>query len=77
MKTIYPRTTINVTVRKDLKMRMDFFIAWLKRYHEDEGAWTQNTAMDEILDHTERWDDFLQNEERIYCDQGGDNWGTR
>ena len=32
---------------------------------------------DEILDHTERWDDFLQNEERIYCDQGGDNWGTR
>jgi len=59
----YPRTAINITIRADLKKRMDFFIAWLKRYHEGEATWTQNTAMDEILDHTERWDAFLQTEE--------------
>ena len=61
--TEHPRTTINVTIRADLKARFDFFIAWLKRYHGNkETIWTQNTAMDEVLNNTRLWRAYLDAE---------------
>ena len=60
-ETQHPRTTINVTIQTSLKAKFDFFIAWLKRYHV-EGIWTQNTAMDEVLSNSERWQAFLVSE---------------
>jgi len=58
------RSAIHITIRTDLKKRYDFFIAWLKMYHADEGSWTQNTAMDEILKDSPLWRGFLEAEKR-------------
>ena len=61
--TQHERKAINITIRNDLKKRYTAFVAWLNRYHEaDDGIWTQNTAMDEVLDHTWRWVAFLRTE---------------
>ena len=57
------RSVINVTIRHDLKTKFNFFIAWLKRYRAEEGVWTQNTAIDEVLLNSERWQEFLMSEE--------------
>lgn len=54
------RSEINIKIRSDLKKRYAFFIAWLRMYHE--GSWTQNTAMDEILENSRLWREFLEAE---------------
>ena len=58
--TEIPRAEININIRSDLKKRYAFFIAWLRMYHE--GSWTQNTAMDEILEDSRLWREFLVSE---------------
>lgn len=57
------RKAINITIRKDLKKRYTAFAAWLNRYHEAADIWTQNTAMDEILSDSDRWQRFLWEED--------------
>ena len=58
MNTTKTRKAVNITIRKDLKKRYTAFVAWLNRYHEADDIWTQNTAMDEILSDSDRWQRF-------------------
>ena len=63
MKDMSKMRAINATILNESKARYDNFKAWLKWNHPGTD-WDRNNTLDEIILHTEVWQDYLKQERK-------------
>ena len=64
--------SINVSISAAMRARFNMFVAWMNSRHpaSDLGTgkrsmWTQNEAMELVLENSEMWQEFVTEEEAV------------